>query len=252
MYVKLDLLIVRGLTSKHSVALYELMKDYQSIGKKRCEIDEFRRLMGIKPGQYSIFTMLKHRVLDVAVNEINEKTDIKVGYTLENVGRKVTALLLNVSQKDEKMVSHNASQSIREKLLEFGVNDKKIEELLKKHDEQYLRANIAIVEEQLKKGKITNTTGYLLKSFESDFRATETEFDQRKKKEKAEREKENAGIKESENQRQQLLESFERRKQDRAKSKIAQLSDTEITDYKNEFIQVTISNEMFKRIYEAK
>ena len=29
MFVKLDLLIVRGLNSKHSVALYELMKDYQ-------------------------------------------------------------------------------------------------------------------------------------------------------------------------------------------------------------------------------
>jgi plasmid replication initiation protein len=95
--------------------------------------------------------MLKHRVLDVAVNEINEKTDIKVGYTLENVGRKVTALLLNVVPKDEKMVAHNASQSIREKLHEFGVNDKKTEALLKKHDEQYLWANIAIVEEQLKK-----------------------------------------------------------------------------------------------------
>lgn len=45
MFVKLDLLIIRGLNSKHSVALYELMKDYQGIGKKRCEIEEFRSLM---------------------------------------------------------------------------------------------------------------------------------------------------------------------------------------------------------------
>ena len=44
MYVKLDLLIVRGLTSKHSVALYELMKDYQNIGKYACKIEEFRKL----------------------------------------------------------------------------------------------------------------------------------------------------------------------------------------------------------------
>ena len=85
MFVKLDLLIVRGLNSKHSVALYELMKDYQGVGKKRCDIVEFRKLMGIKPDQYSIFTMLKQRVLDVAVNEINEKTDIKVEYSLENL-----------------------------------------------------------------------------------------------------------------------------------------------------------------------
>jgi len=29
MYVKLNLLVLRGLDSKHSIALYEVLKDYQ-------------------------------------------------------------------------------------------------------------------------------------------------------------------------------------------------------------------------------
>ncbi len=45
MYVKLDLLIIRGLNSKHSVALYELMKDYQNLGKYHCAVEAFRKLM---------------------------------------------------------------------------------------------------------------------------------------------------------------------------------------------------------------
>ncbi len=31
MFVKLDLLVIRGLESKHSVAIYELLKDYQNL-----------------------------------------------------------------------------------------------------------------------------------------------------------------------------------------------------------------------------
>jgi len=41
--------------------------------------------MGIKEGQYSIFTMLKKRVLDKAVDEINNKTDLQVEYEVERL-----------------------------------------------------------------------------------------------------------------------------------------------------------------------
>lgn len=47
MYVKLDLLILRGLNSKYSSALYESLKDYQNLKKIRIEIDNLRKLMGV-------------------------------------------------------------------------------------------------------------------------------------------------------------------------------------------------------------
>jgi plasmid replication initiation protein len=61
-----------------------MLKDYQNIGRIRVEIDAFRKLLGIEPDQYKIFTMLKKRIIDTAVDEINEKTDLKVVYDLEN------------------------------------------------------------------------------------------------------------------------------------------------------------------------
>jgi plasmid replication initiation protein len=106
-YVKLDLIIIRGLESKHSVALYELMKDYQNLNRYRCEIGNFRKLMGVEDGQYSIFTMFKKRVVDKAVAEINEKTDIQLSFDLEREGRKVTALTFNVKNKPKKLTSHS-------------------------------------------------------------------------------------------------------------------------------------------------
>lgn len=97
MYVKLNLFIWRDLNSKHSLALYEILKDYQNIGRIRIEVDDFKRLVGIEPEQYKIFTMLRKRIIDTAVKEINEKTDLKVVYDLEKQGRKITTIVFRVS-----------------------------------------------------------------------------------------------------------------------------------------------------------
>ncbi|MEL6944697.1 MAG: replication initiation protein [Bacteroidota bacterium] len=97
MYVKLDLFILRGLRSKYSSALYEALKDYQNLNSIRVEIEVLRKLMGVKEGQYVVFTMFKKRVLDRAVEEINEKTDVTIQYKLERIGRKVVAVIFSVS-----------------------------------------------------------------------------------------------------------------------------------------------------------
>lgn len=76
-------MIIRGLESKHSIVLYEFIKDYFKLGKIRCTISDYRKLMGVQDDQYKNFAMLKKRTLDIAVNEINEKTDITISYALE-------------------------------------------------------------------------------------------------------------------------------------------------------------------------
>ena len=48
MYVTLNLLVIRGLSSKHSIALYEFLKDYINLGSLSCSIEDFRKLNGHK------------------------------------------------------------------------------------------------------------------------------------------------------------------------------------------------------------
>ena len=45
--------------------------------------------------------ILKKRVLDLAVNEINEKTDLTVSYTQEKRGRTITGFKFTVRMKDK-------------------------------------------------------------------------------------------------------------------------------------------------------
>lgn len=63
--------------------------------------------------------MLKKRVLEKAVNEINDKTDIAVSYELEKKGRKVVAIFLSVTSKHENDLSHNTQETIEGKLKAF-------------------------------------------------------------------------------------------------------------------------------------
>ena len=89
---------------------------------------------------------------------------------MEKVGRATTAILFTMNLKTVGSKDENLITSIKEKLKFYGVNNDSIEELIVKHDEQYLLANLKIVEEQLQKGEIQNVTGYLLKAFQTDFR----------------------------------------------------------------------------------
>lgn len=196
--------------------------------------------------------MLKKRVVDVAVNEVNEKTDISVDYELERYGRRVTHIKFNMSTKTESLPSKEKQSKIRESLSKFGVKEEKIKHLLDHHDEQYLRANIKIVEEKVKTGKIRNVTAYLLKAFADDFRPLETEYDRNLKarviannkitKEKAKKDKE----------QQQLKNEFYNNRKLKLEELLNTFPKTKLEEEKNEFITEFTSSEVMMKLYKSK
>ena len=63
MYVKLNLLLQRGIKSKYGLALYELIADYIGLGQLTLPMSDFRRLMGVKPHQYKNTALLIRKVV---------------------------------------------------------------------------------------------------------------------------------------------------------------------------------------------
>jgi hypothetical protein len=253
MYVKLNMFIWRGLNSKHSLALYEILKDYQNIGRIRIEVDNFKKLVGIEPEQYKIFTMLKKRIIDTAVDEINEKTDLKVVYDLEKEGRKITAIVFRVSWLATHEIKESTNEEILQKLNAMGISASKAKELIGKHDEDYILANIRVIEEELKNGKeIRNVPAYLMKAFEVDFRPVETEFDkiQHKKKEGKALAEQKAG--EWETLRKELLKQFDRQKTQAVADILDKLDDTETATLKSEFLLEIDKSPLLKKVLESK
>jgi hypothetical protein len=83
-----DIATIAKLRSSYSIVLYELLRDYaKSPALPILTIEDIRELFGISPTQYVKFYDFKRYVLDVAVDEVNECTELKCSYRLFRRGR---------------------------------------------------------------------------------------------------------------------------------------------------------------------
>ncbi len=164
--------------------------------------------MGVSQEQYKNFTMLKKRLLDIPVKEINEKTDLFISYQLEKYGRTAEAIIFKMITKEPAKTEEDVHGLIRERLLKYGIKESQIEELLKRHDEQYLLVNLEIVEEKIKKGEIQNIPAYLLKAFQSDFRMAETQYTKEQKEKALQQQQIKEDKRKAKQQQQQTKEEF--------------------------------------------
>jgi plasmid replication initiation protein len=62
-YLVYDIRNILSLTSIYSVRLFELLKQYQKIGKRRFELDELKSLLSIEPNEYALYGHFKERVI---------------------------------------------------------------------------------------------------------------------------------------------------------------------------------------------
>lgn len=86
--------------SKYSMRLYELLKSWDGFQKKKFEVEDLKASIDALKKSYANFAMFKRSVLDPAVEEINNITDLKVSYSTEAKGRKVTHIEFKIQKKN--------------------------------------------------------------------------------------------------------------------------------------------------------
>ena len=91
---------VANLNSGYAVRLYELLIAFRSTGTiTPMQLAELRNKLGVLDGEYERMHHFKARVLDLAVSQINEHTDITVKYEQHKTGRTITAISFKFKQK---------------------------------------------------------------------------------------------------------------------------------------------------------
>src|SRR5690625_4736000 len=98
-YVITDLRITSHFKSSFSWRLYDYLRAHYGYWHKESSKEELMRLFGVeKVKSYRKGTAhFKRRVLDVAIEEINEHTELEVWYTEKRVGNKITGFVLHWS-----------------------------------------------------------------------------------------------------------------------------------------------------------
>ena len=89
----------------YSTRLYEVLICWRSVGKVTITLEELRNKLGLME-EYSRLEAFKRRVLDPAVKQVNEHTDITVEYEQHKNGRVITGFTFRFKvKKDKKKIS---------------------------------------------------------------------------------------------------------------------------------------------------
>nr|WP_181716309.1 replication initiation protein RepM [Psychrobacter sp.]QJS05374.1 RepB [Psychrobacter sp.] len=118
------------MTSNYSVRLYELLVQWKQAKKTPMfELQEFRGQLGVEDDEYKAMSNFKIRVLDLAVEEINEKSDLNINYSQKKKGRKIIGFTFTVHEKPKAkadVVNKERDVSTGDMFTIDGLNDKQL------------------------------------------------------------------------------------------------------------------------------
>ena len=129
-FVTYKLKNILNLKTTIHIRMYELLKQYESLGKRTMEIEELRSFLGIKESEYARFQNFKEKVLDSCQKALSEHTDICFTYERGKSGRggKWLSIQFNIfknpkfSKPDiiECECADNATPEIKNEELDYG------------------------------------------------------------------------------------------------------------------------------------
>lgn len=88
------------LKSAYSVRIYELLKQYQSVGERYFDLDDLRLALGVPDDKLQLYGNFKARVLEKAKAELIN-TDIIFTYEPVKTGRRVAGLQFTIKENKE-------------------------------------------------------------------------------------------------------------------------------------------------------
>jgi len=123
-YVQIDIQYLANLSSGFSVHLFQLfqakrnqMLKYQQQTKLQYQLPELKKTLGI-PNKYADWRNFKRKVIDLAIKEINQHTNIQVGFKVIKKNGKVFSLEFEI--KDKKNITNNHSPILSQSKLNIN------------------------------------------------------------------------------------------------------------------------------------
>jgi len=107
-FTKYALSDIAGINSGYGIRIYELLVQYRQIGKREISVESLRSMLELGK-KYPLFADFKKRVIDTAVDQINECSPLSVSYEQKLVVKSLIfsfhlkkspkALIISMSQR---------------------------------------------------------------------------------------------------------------------------------------------------------
>lgn len=174
LYGRIDLYVQSKFKSTYGLALYETCCRFQNLDHSPwIDINTFRRLMGVEDDKYKVFRDFKSRVLDKALEEVNQYSPLRVEAHLRRVNQKVIDISFTIRSETVITVPRLPEHSDIPDILKtrFGFSKRQIELTLEQYEPAYIAQKIAMIEasKSYRAGRIQNLAKYLLKALQDDY-----------------------------------------------------------------------------------
>jgi plasmid replication initiation protein len=264
---------IARLKSSFSIRIYELLKQYEKIGKIKKSLIDLRFFLNIEDNKYLKYNDFKRFIILTAQKELKEKTDIYFDFEEIKKGRKTAeinfiiiknkkyvALTLDnehekesVAKLEDKTILTDDQKNLKLKLTTFGMSEKTANELVLSVKMEQIESNIVYAEKEHKNGKISkNLGGYLLDAIKNNYANNISLFELEAKKKATDKENEKRK-KEMEDKKEALRSKFSlefgRTEKDRF---INLLNDKEKEDLKNEILEEISLDEFSVNSFKTK
>lgn len=163
-FTAMQLKSVLNCSSKYAKRLYAIACQWRSVGTKRFEIVELKKMLGLidKKGneQFTEITAFKTKVLDIARKQISENTDIELDYELKKKGRSFYWVTLHINSQKFKQLEIDFAkpvdiQKFKSKLMAYGFTDEQAEIIANKEKEKDFDILITELNEKVRSRKLS-------------------------------------------------------------------------------------------------
>jgi len=175
-YSLIDLRVQQQFNSRYALNLYENCQRFLAVGSTGWwDLDLFRRMLGATAEHHNEFKYLRRDVIEVAMKEINEVSDIEVAVEYHKVGRSISALRFKVkaSRRGRLLLEEPMEQERRkaayQDLTALGMSDKAALKAIKCYDEGYLLEKITLTRRLVKSGKVNDAGAFLAAAIRDDY-----------------------------------------------------------------------------------
>ena len=183
-FTKYHLITVIQFKSFYYIRIYELLKQYESIGWRYFELDELRRILGIPSDEYKLYADIKRRILNPAKKAFDKKynkgeLDLTFDFKEVKERRKVVGIRFEIIKKQQLALDfeeqidipkkHIDNESLVDKLVTMNLTKRQAQNRVKKYPAERILRNIELTKHKNEKGEINNIPAFLIEAIENDF-----------------------------------------------------------------------------------
>lgn len=220
-FAVINIAVQKKFKSNYALTLYENCVRFINVGSTGWwDLTTFRKIMGAKKNTYNEFKRLSSFVINVAMKEINEVSDIRIKVEYKKENRKVEALRFLVLSSPQHTLIESDSETMRSDDIYAQLKEMDLFKRLRAHgigerlalswmiDEPDLAAKaVDYTEDMDGKGLIKGkTAGYIRRLIETRAQLGESGYERKKNEERAEKAQQLARQKNQEDTKKHLSE----------------------------------------------